>query len=227
MCGACGAGSGRSAPHWSGPFLASVPARSAAARTLTVWARATGWSGTVSGVAGGFQVATASGRRSLAVDLVAALEQLAAIGVRVDRLLDGSASGVVEGPPTRPGPRPHASTPDRVSCEADVADRLIQADGSTSWALPIDPRRHYRVPGLLAWLAVAHRTGALGRAAVHLGLGGGTGMLIVTGDDGVITCDAAPAPACDVVLASDPGPGVGLLALLCPVIPRGLAASAV
>jgi len=215
MCGACGAGSGRPATqHWSAPFLASVPARSAAARTLTRWGRAATWSGTVTGVAGGFEIATSSGRRSLAPDLAATLERLGAYGMGADRLLAGSGRGVAEGPPTRPGRRPRSHR--TAAAGSTLAHQESPVAGGSSRTLPPDPRRWYRVPGLLAWLAAAEQQGPLGRMTLHLGLGGQDGMVLVSDGAGKTTCEVAPAPASDVVIAADEGAACELAALLCP-----------
>lgn len=205
MCGACGAGSARTALHWSGPFLASVPARSAAAASLTRWTRATGWSGTVSGVAGGFQVATSSGRRSWAVDLGVVVQQLRAYGVRADRLLDDPGPGVVEGPPTWPGLRPYGAGSD-----------LMEEPGGR--LLAPDPRRRYRLPALLAGLAVAERTGTLGRLTIHLDLGGSAGIVVRTDDHGAVSCEAVPAPVADVVFRAGQQSAGDLVALLSPTV---------
>lgn len=203
MCGGCGAGSARTAAqHWSAPFLASVPARTAAARTLIRWTRATGWSGTVSGVAGGFEVATASGRRWLAGDLAATLARLSACGVRSDRLLDQIVVGVVEGPPTWPGLRLRPRAPETASDEPGWTSVDPFATKTTRCVLPPDPRRRYRVPALLTWLAVAERTDALVGLVVHLGLGETEGLLLTSGG-GLVSCSATPAPGSDVVLGAE------------------------
>lgn len=216
MCGACGAGSARSARlHWSAPFLASVPARSAAARTLTRWSRAAGWTGTVKGVAGGFEVATSSGRRTLAPDLAVVLEQLDAHGMPGDRLLAGSAAGVVEGPATQPGQRPHRSTLPMGPAGPSVG-HPSPGTGGASWTLPPDPRRRHRVPGLLAWVSAAESATDLGRLILHLGVSGSDGMVLTSGDAGGITCEAAPAPSDDVLLGTDEAACGELVALLCP-----------
>ena len=211
MCGACGAGSARSAAqHWAAPFLASLPARTAAARTLSRWSRATGWSGTVNGVAGGFEVATCSGRRSLAVDLAETLRQLGAYGVGGTALLSAATGGVVEGPPTQPGPRLRAATkvsaPPPTTTQAPVATRTLQPD----------PRRRYRVPGLLAWFAVAEKAGSLARVTVHLGLGDREGILLTADDACGVTCVAGSPPAEDAVFGFDRLASDELVALLCP-----------
>ncbi|MGI3786060.1 MAG: hypothetical protein ACRYG2_35395 [Janthinobacterium lividum] len=217
MCGACGAGSARSATlHWSAPFLASVPARSAAARTLTRWSRSAGWAGTVNGVAGGFEVATSSGRRSLVADLAGTLEQLDAYGVGSALLLARAAGGVVEGPPTRPGRRPRSSAAVGVKAPVPSDAGVADASGFSQTLMP-DPRRRHRVPGLLAWVAAAEEVGSLGPVTVNLGLDDDEGMLLTAGGAHGVTCDAGPAPVNDAVLGLDQGASAALVALLCPV----------
>lgn len=212
MCGACGASSARVATqHWSTPFLASVPARTAAAKTLGRWGRAAGWPGTVRGVAGGFEVATASGRRSLAVDLPDVLGQLDAYGLRSTQLLATAASGVVQGPPTHPGQRP----PPTAAPEARVPDRSATV-GLLPFAcvLPSDPRRRFRVPGLLAWVAAAERAGGLGPVTVQLDLGGDDGLVLSKDVDHAVVCVAGRTPAQDAVLGGDEAATAALTALL-------------
>ena len=216
MCGACGAGSARSATlHWSAPFLASVPARSAAARTLTRWCRAAGWAGTVNGVAGGFEVATSSGRRSVAADLAGTLGQLEAYGVGSARLLAAAAGGVVEGPPTRPGRRPRASAAAGVMTAARPDPGCSEAPGLRRILEP-DPRRRYRVPGLLAWVAAAERAGPLTPVTVDLALDGDEGMHLTGGEVCGVTCEPSPAPVDDAVVGLDDAASAELLALLSP-----------
>ena len=63
MCGACGTSG---AGHWSAPFLASQPARSAAARAVTAM---TGRRVTVAGTSAGYLVSTPTGNRKAVADL--------------------------------------------------------------------------------------------------------------------------------------------------------------
>ncbi|HEY5821445.1 MAG TPA: hypothetical protein VIT20_05690 [Propionibacteriaceae bacterium] len=209
MCGACGAGSARTAGrHWSAPFLASVPARSAAARSLTAWSRGSGWSGSVSGMAGGFETATASGRRSLAADLAGTLDQLQAYGLGSGALLEHHGAGFVEGPPTWPGLRSHAtgSSPFPERDPSGGEPDRVRLD------LPFSPRRRYRVPALLAWLAVAERGGTVGEVLLRLDLGE-TGGLTLKSREGVVTCEATAATGSDVLIG-DPTSTPQLLHLL-------------
>lgn len=211
MCGGCGADSARSAArHWSSPFLASVPARSAAARNLTRWSRAAGWSGTVSGVAGGFEVATASGRRFLASDLAVVLGQLGAYGVSLGRLMPRPSGDVVEGPPTWPGLRPFGNG-------AGVAPWLACACASPGWTrrvLPPDPRRRYRVPALLGWLAVAELAEAVEPFSLHLAVGDSAGLVVTSDVDGIVSCHAVRAPNPDFLVLPDVSATADLVALL-------------
>jgi len=55
MCGACGSAPDR---HWSAPFLATVPARSSAARAVTAMATQAGARVTVAADGSGYTVGT-------------------------------------------------------------------------------------------------------------------------------------------------------------------------
>jgi hypothetical protein len=66
MCGACGSAPDR---HWSAPFLANLPARSSAARAVTAIATRAGSRVGVTAAAGGYAVATPTGRCVVAADL--------------------------------------------------------------------------------------------------------------------------------------------------------------
>lgn len=218
MCGACGAGSARSpTQHWSAPFLASVPARAAAARTLTRWSRTAGWPGTVVAVAGGFEIATATGRRSLASNLEAAVQQLIRHGVSGTRLLASSTAGVVEGPPTEPGERLRGNALSAATAVPLAAAAALTRPAGSRWTMPPDLRRRYRVPGLLAWVCVAEKTTRLARTTVHLALGGSHGMLLSICGVAGVSCDAAPAPTRDLVLGAEEAICIDLVALLCSV----------
>lgn len=211
MCGACGSGSARSASrHWSTPWLGSVPSRTAVARNLTAWARSAGSTLTVTGVASGFQVATASGRRQLAGDVGEVVDQLQGPGLTRRRLLEGSVlGGLVEGPATPPAKRVRRR-PDRSVFSAARPSGTVQVE-----SLPADPRRPYRVPALLAWLALADGAGVLGSLRVQLDLGAGTGIELSINDGAVLGCEARRASGRDLVVTeADSQVSSALLALL-------------
>lgn len=232
MCGACGAESARTGRlHWSSPFLASPPARSAAARTMTAWARLAGWTGSVTGVASGYQVATASGRRRLAGDLGTVVEHLAKGGVARDRLSEKATAAVItEGRVTWPGPRPRSGGTQQQADAAHHPIWLASVDemrpqpsaraGGDVVLLPADPRRAFRVPALLAWLAVVEGTGVLDGLGARLGLGAGRTLSVVVRDGRVVGCAPALATyrdarvAADMLVAPAGRPPAGLVALL-------------
>lgn len=127
---------------------------------------------------------------------------------RVD-LLDGSISAtVIEGPPTQPPARTSSGTagarpPNHPSTAA--VDRH---------ALPTDRRRRYRVPALLAWLALADGTGVLGTAVVEIDLDRGQRMELKVSDGDVMSCELRSATGCDRVVAPASAASARLLDLL-------------
>ena len=98
MCGACGV----AAPsHWSAPFLASLPARTTAARAVAAMIEATP---AVVGVPGGFLVRRPTGTVDLVPHLGAVWQALDRLGV--PRPAATSVPPDVTGPVTLPPPRP-------------------------------------------------------------------------------------------------------------------------
>jgi hypothetical protein len=169
--------------HWSTPFLGSVPARTTAARNLTAWARRAGSSRTVTGVSSGFQVATASGGRRLFRDVGALASQFAGHGVDRRRMLAGPAfEPIIEGPATQPPERPRLSAARAVP----LTDQSTVIECVTP--LPANAARPYRVPALLAWLALADGVGLLGNLRLELDLGNGTGLGLRVKDGTVTGC---------------------------------------
>ena len=149
MCGACGSAPDR---HWSAPFLATVPARSSAARAVTAMATQAGARVTVAADGSGYTVGTATGRRSLAADLGEVWDQL-----RQLRIADGAVPPVPAAELRSAGPATLPPLSTRVQAGArgspTRATQLTCAATST-W-------RH-RFPAILAWLAAVDGCGPRG-----------------------------------------------------------------
>jgi hypothetical protein len=146
MCGACGSAPDR---HWSAPFLATLPARSSAARAVTAMAVRAGARITVTAAAGGYAIATATGRRSVAANLGEVWVQLRQLHVLNGAVPPVPATQIPSaGPATVPPSEavgPHAYPAGRVQ---------LRCAALPSW-------RH-RFPAILAWLAATDGQGPRG-----------------------------------------------------------------
>jgi hypothetical protein len=153
MCGSCGSAPAR---HWSAPFLAVLPARSSAARAVTVIAAQAGARVQVAAAAGGYTVTTPTGVWEVAADLGqvwARLRQRHALGpvLPVPPMRIASA-----GPATVPSVHPRVL--------ADTSDRRTANAGTT---LAVPGLWLHRFPTVLAWLAAVDGCGPRG---LRLGL---------------------------------------------------------
>jgi hypothetical protein len=140
MCGACGLAPDR---HWSAPFLATVPARSSAARAVTAMAARAGARVTVGAAAGGYALATATGRRSLAMNLGEVWDQL-----RQLRVVDYAVPSVpvAQLPSAGPATLPPLNTPVQAGARAcPTWEMQLICTATPTW--------RYRFPAILAWLA--------------------------------------------------------------------------
>ena len=115
MCGACGA---RGTDHWSAPFLASHPARAAAARAATALAAPRV---RVTATAGGYLVSTPTGRSAAAGDLGAVWEAARAAGGQLHGGIPPPSPADLLGPATLPPPRPSPASVVLVSDEPPPA----------------------------------------------------------------------------------------------------------
>jgi hypothetical protein len=171
MCGACG-----SAPahHWSAPFLATLPARSSAARAVTTIVAQAGARAGVAAVAGGYSVTTPTGQCVVAADLDEVWTRLRRLRILDDAVPPAPTAIVSAGPATVP----------RVGPPAPVADARPPG---------VDPLpRLHRLPALLAWLAaVDHRGPRLLR--LRLGLVPEVDVAIDVVAGTVVRCAAVPA----------------------------------
>jgi hypothetical protein len=171
MCGACG-----SAPahHWSAPFLATLPARSSAARAVTAIVAQAGARVGVTAAAGGYSLATPTGQCVVAADLDEVWTGLRRLRVLDDAVPPAPTTIVSAGPATVPriGPPPPA------------------ADGRPVGADPF--RRLHRLPALLAWLAAVDRRGPR-LLRLRLGLVPEVDVAIDVVAGTVVRCAAVPA----------------------------------
>ena len=164
MCGACGA-----APvgHWSAPFLATLPARSSAARAVTTIAAQAGVRVVVTAVAGGYAVTTPTGQSVVAADLGDACSHLRRLRVLDDAVPPAPAIASA-GPATVP--RLGTSPPGGAAPSA----------------------RLHRLPVLLAWLAALDGRGPR-LLRLRLGLDTAVDAAIEVVDGLVVRCAAVPA----------------------------------
>jgi hypothetical protein len=166
MCGACGTAP---AGHWSAPFLATLPARSSAARAVAVIATRAGARVAVTAVAGGYAVTTPTGQSVVAADLGEVWTHLRRL-----RVLDGAVP---------PAPTIASAGP------ATVPRLGTTAPGG---ARP-SPRLH-RFPVLIAWLTALDGRGPR-RLRLRLGLDTEVDAAIEVVDGRVVRC--VPVPAVD------------------------------
>lgn len=210
MCGACGSRSATGRLHWSSPFLASVPARDAAARTMTRWLRAGGIRLVVSPSVAGFRIGGPTGRSQLADDLGGVVETLDRYDVERATLLADhtvSAMGIVKGRPTTPAPRTHTTAP-------PAPDPTLAA-----LRLDDDRDRHLRTPAILAWFSLADATGIVSRIRLEVSVSAAAGMSIHVEAGRVKRCEVTRPPTADMVWADQQLPP-GLVDMLRPKTDR-------
>jgi hypothetical protein len=176
MCGACG-----SAPdsHWSAPFLATLPARSSAAGAATAIATRAGSQVRVTAVAGGYAVATPTGRCLLAANLREVWQRLRQLGS-----LDGAVPPVPPRGMASAGPATLPPMEEPVLNDASTrldADSRLHRIASTSWP--------HRLPMILAWLAAVDERGPR-RLAIRLGLTSNADFVVDVADGTVVRCTA-------------------------------------
>jgi hypothetical protein len=176
MCGACGSAPDR---HWSAPFLATLPARSSAAAAATTIAAAAGSRMRVTAAAGGYAIATPTGRCWLAANLGEVWQRLRQLGT-----LDGAVPPV---PPTGmasagPATLPPVEEPVQNGASARLdAGRRLDRVASTSWS--------HRLPMILTWLAAVDGCGPR-RLAIRLGLTSNADFVVDVADGAVVRCTA-------------------------------------
>jgi hypothetical protein len=170
MCGACGSPPDR---HWSTPFLATVPARASAARTVTAIATRVGCRVTVAATTSGYSVTTATGQCSVAADLGEVWARL--------RRLHG-----FDGIPPVPPPQLPSAGPATVPRAG-----LGAADGDQHSIRAAHIGLH-RLPVVLSWLAGVDGRGPR-RLRLRLGLTREIDAAIDVQDGAVVRCAAVPA----------------------------------
>jgi hypothetical protein len=188
MCGACG-----SAPahHWSAPFLATLPARSSAARAVTAIVAQAGARVGVAAVAGGYSVTTPTGQCVVAADLDEVWTRLRRLRIVDDAVPPAPTTVVSAGPATVP----------RVGPPTPVA-------GGRPAGVDPFPRRLHRLPALLAWLAAVDGRGPR-LLRLRLGLVPEVDAAIDVVAGSVVRCAAVPAHgALDVPVELDDPDGV-------------------
>ena len=176
MCGACG-----SAPshHWSTPFLATVPARSSAARAVTAMTARSGARVTVGAAAGGYTLATATGKRCVATDLGEVWDRL-----RQLRVVDGDVRPVPVAQLPSAGPATLPPLNARVQAGAHASP--TQAVQRT-WTTTLTWR--HRFPAVLAWFAAVDGRGPR-RLSLLLSLTPQVDAAVDVVDGSVVRCAA-------------------------------------
>ena len=176
MCGSCGSAP---AQHWSAPFLATVPARSSAARAVTAMATQASARVTIHATGSGYTVETATGRRCLAADLGEVWSRL-----RQLRTIDDAVPPEPVAQLRSAGP----ATLPPLNTRTQAGARAFPTRATQLTCTPTPTWRH-RFPAVLAWLAAVDGRGPC-RLRLRLSLTAQVDAAVDIVDGSVVRCAA-------------------------------------